>query len=245
MGFFGKKDRARDTGDDANSGYSRELAELLELNLDDDEVAIDDFMERNLVRPGFAQAVLDAGIDYWAVDDFGSALDLLQTLDLALIGHEDNVAFPDSMRAEAKNYIAWCFALTGREGLAIDVWRDAVELGSAEANYLLYLYLPEGTGLAELRAAAEAGHEKAIETLAEMGNGNVALEPRSGNSLGGGQGIGLSLGGSKLGSSLSGKDPLSAPAGSASSRGAFCEQCGATRSSGAVFCGSCGGRFPA
>jgi hypothetical protein len=243
MGLFGKKNRQQETREEVYSGYSSELSELLRLNEADDNAATDRFMERNLARPGFGQAVLDAGIDFWADDDFGSAFDLLQSLDLALIGHEDQIRFPDSMRAETKHYIAWCFALTGRESLAIDVWREAVELGSVEANYLLFLYLPEGTGLKELRAAAAAGHQRAIETLAEEESAKPASGLVSGKTLSGVVAPSLSLGASKLGASLSGSASPNSPSRSSSASGAFCEQCGTARSPDAAFCGSCGGRF--
>jgi hypothetical protein len=241
MGLFGKKDRQQGTGDDVYSGYSRELAELLRLNAAGDDEAIDGFMERNLVRPGFAQAVLDAGIDYWAVEDFGPAMDLLQSLDLALIASD----FPDSMRAETKHYIARCFALTGRENLAIDLWREAVELGSIEANFLLYQYLPEGTGLAELKAAAAGGHTQAIETLAQLGESASTPMSLGGLKAGGAGASGLSMGAGKLGVGAPGAAAPITPSESGPAANGFCGQCGTARAVGAVFCGSCGGRFPA
>lgn len=241
MGLFGKKDRQQSTGDDVYSGYSRELAELLRLNAADDDDAIDDFMERNLARPGFAQAVLDAGIDYWAVEDYGPAMDLLQSLDLALIGSD----LPDSMCAETKHYIAWCFALTGREDLAIDVWREAVELGSIEANYLLFMYLPEGTGLAELKIAAAGGHTQAIETLAQLGESASTPMSLGGFKAGGAGASGLSMGAGKLGVGAPGAAAPITPSAAGPTANGFCGQCGTARASGAVFCGSCGGRFPA
>lgn len=245
MGLFGNKRDKADSDSGVSGSFEREVSELLRLNASDDDVAAEEFTERNLSKSGFAQAVVHAGIDFWAVDDYGSALDLLQTLDLVLIGNDDLDTFPASMRAEIKTYIAWSLAMLGLEDNAIDVWRDAVEWGSVEANYLLYLYLPEGSGLEELRAAAAAGHEKAMQTLAELGDSSDSRPASSGNGLGGGKEVGLSLATNKVGvGSAEGTSPIGVPASSTASA-RFCEQCGSERSEGAVFCGACGVRFSA
>jgi hypothetical protein len=240
MGLFGRKEQAATPSAVGYGEFDREIAEIIRLARADEDDELEDVIMTHRSRTGFTQAVLDAGIDLWAAHEYDTAFGILITL-----GFVDDL--PIEMQAESRCYQAWCLALLDLEAEAIEAWRESAALGSVEANYLLYLHLPEGEGLTELRAAAAAGHLRAIETLAELGLSSGAPSTFGASKLGGVGMSGLSTGAEKIGAIPPSTSKLGgALSGDAGPKAAgFCVECGAQRATGAAFCGSCGGRFPA
>lgn len=165
MGLFGGKKPTQGLAGAGSAGPDAAITDIVQAARANDDERVDRLVEQHQHTPGFLQAVLDAGIDLWSVDENQAAFWVL----IALTNLED---LPVAMRAEGLTYQAWALEGLDLSEQAIDTWRIAAQLGSVEAHFLLYLHLETPDRMTHLQQAAAAGHAKAQETLAELGLAN-------------------------------------------------------------------------